>query len=77
MTWRGHRLLGLLGVVVLCCLCVSDTGAQRRWRRRVEPMERSIFPSNSFTFCKCIEAKQDCQKSKKNGRCAHVESSLG
>jgi hypothetical protein len=58
MTSRGQRLLGLLrrlrllAVVVLCCLCVSDTGAQRRWRRRVEPMERSIFPSNSFTFCR-------------------------
>jgi len=48
MTSRGQRLLGLLrrlrllAVVVLCCLCVSDTGA--RWLGyRLPRLGRKLF----------------------------------
>ncbi len=48
MNVGAFRIASLLVVV---CLGASDSPAQR-WRRWVEPMERKIFPSNTFTFCR-------------------------
>ena len=46
------RVMRIVPFLAVACLCASDTSAQRRWRGWIEPMERKIFPSNTFTFCR-------------------------
>jgi len=50
---KGTRFVALLFVLIFAFSLFGDSAeAQRRWRRSFERMERDIFPSNAFTFCR-------------------------
>ena len=68
MLKRMVLLASGMGVAMCLLLCLNVEGQRfgRRWRQ-IEPMERDIFPGNTFTFCR-VEYSADPARGRGRGR---------